>query len=159
MCEVCHERDSVITLVSVVNGAKSHLALCEKCAAERGVETTVSSQHPLGDFLHAVQQQLTVPAQESGRCSFCSATLRDFRSTGRLGCAECYTSFETSLRELLRRVHANSRHSGRRYEPPSEGGSERQRKLVELREQLRRAIETEQFEDAAGLRDQIKVLE
>jgi protein arginine kinase activator len=158
MCEQCRERDAVVTLVTVI-GEKTHVHLCEKCAAERGVETSGGPKHPLGDFLHAVQQQLAVAPSESGRCSFCSATLRDFRVSGRLGCARCYTSFETSLRELLRRVHGSSRHVGRQYQPPSPEMSEEMTIAGELREQLRRAIESEQFELAADLRDRLRVLE
>ena len=61
--------------------------------------------------------------------------------------------------ELLRRVHGNSRHVGRRYEPPNATEMERAGTVAELRERLRRAIDGEQFELAATLRDQLKVLE
>ncbi len=91
---------------------------------------------------------------------FCAATLRDFRATGRLGCARCYTSFEASLRDLLRRVHGGHKHVGKIYQPPAsqtEGGATTV--LSELRDRLRRAVENEQFELAAELRDRIKVLE
>ena len=161
LCDNCKERDAVVHLTQIVENAVSQLHLCEKCAAEKGVETTVAMpKHPLGEFLQAVQQQLPVAASEGGgRCTFCSATLRDFRSTGRLGCAHCYKTFEGSLRELLRRVHGSSRHVGRRYEPPRPGVLERTMLLGELRERLRRAIETEQFELAADLRDRIRVLD
>ena len=86
-------------------------------------------------------------------------TYRDFKSSGRLGCAHCYGAFERSLRELLRRVHGNSRHAGRRYEPPRPEALEKVSTLGELRDRLRRAIEAEQFELAADLRDRIRVLE
>jgi protein arginine kinase activator len=116
-------------------------------------------KHPLGDFLQAVQQQVSVAQADAIRCTFCSTTLREFRASGRLGCAHCYHAFETSLRELLRRVHGNSRHVGRQYVPPHPETTERSSTLGELRDRLRRAIELEQFELAANLRDQIKVLE
>jgi protein arginine kinase activator len=86
-------------------------------------------------------------------------TLRDFRQTGRLGCATCYATFEQSLRELLRRVHGNAKHRGRHYEPPPPNLLEGLSTLGELRERLRLAITNEQFELAAQIRDQIKVLE
>ena len=82
-------------------------------------------------------------------------TLRDFRSTGRLGCARCYDTFEASLRELLRRVHGNGRHVGRTYMAPAPVAG-RDATLNELRDRLRRAIDNEEFENAASLRDQIK---
>ena len=117
-------------------------------------------KQPLTDFILAVQQK-ALPASEADgtRCAFCQATLRDFKNTGRLGCAYCYGAFEVNLRDLLRRVHGNSKHEGRIYRapqgPPAEGASV----LTELRDRLRRAIDQEQFEEAARLRDQIKVIE
>ena len=159
MCDVCKERESVVKLYTADGNTQTQQHLCELCAAERGVEISGSPKHPLGDFLQAVQLQLAVAPSESGRCSFCSATLRDFRETGRLGCPHCYTSFETSLRELLRRVHGNSVHVGRRYSAPEGDSPDAVVVLGELREQLRAAIENEEFERAADLRDRIRVLE
>ena len=162
LCDVCKEREHVVSVTTIESDVVSLLNLCEKCAAERGVETTVAEpQHPLGAFLHAVQSQARTSQSESVRCPFCQLTLHDFRATGRLGCAQCYVTFDRSLRELLRRVHGNSRHMGRAYVAPlpdlGEGGGEAS--LGELRDRLRRAIDAEQFELAATLRDQIRVME
>jgi protein arginine kinase activator len=160
LCDNCKERDAVVHLTQIVASAVTQLHLCEKCAAEKGVETTVATpKHPLGDFLQAVQQQAAVPHEDASTCAFCSATARDFRTSGRLGCARCYSAFERSLRELLRRLHGSSKHMGRAYEAPAPGVLERANTLGELRERLRRAIESEQFELAADLRDRIRTME
>ncbi|MES2176493.1 MAG: UvrB/UvrC motif-containing protein [Gemmatimonadota bacterium] len=149
-----------MNLTTIENNAVRQLHLCEQCAAERGVETSVATpKHPLGEFLQAVQQQSMPASADAGKCSFCGETMKDFRETGRMGCARCYTTFETSMRELLRRVHGGSRHTGRPYRAPKDELLERAGVLGELREKLRRAIEQEQFEAAAELRDRIKVLE
>jgi protein arginine kinase activator len=161
LCESCGERDAVITLTKVVESARNEVRLCERCAAERGIETTVSSTqvHELGEFLTALQKQLpSVPADQT-RCTFCSASLRDFRAAGRLGCAHCYSAFEPSLRDLLRRVHGHSRHIGKSYASPLPTGGGEATRVDDLRERLRRAVESEQFELAARLRDQLRVLE
>ena len=119
LCDSCRERDAVVHLTTIENNAVNQLHLCERCAAERGVETTVSApKHPLGEFLQAVHQQIATSATDSARCSFCGCTMSDFRTTGRWGCARCYTNFEAAIRELLRRVHGNHRHVGRAYHPP-----------------------------------------
>ena len=160
LCDNCREQDSVVTLTQIVENAVTTVHLCEKCAAEKGIETTVNKpKASVTDFLLAVQKQLPAVAQDAGRCSFCGATLRDFRATGRLGCARCYASFETSLRDLLRRVHGNSKHVGKQYLAPEAPAVAALSTLSELRERLRRAIEAEQFELAANLRDQNKILE
>ena len=160
ICDSCKERDAVVHLTQIVENAVSQLHLCEKCAAEKGVETSVGqSQHLLGQLLADVQQQVAVPSNEPGRCTFCGASMKDFRAAGRLGCPRCYTTFEGSLRELLRRVHGHSRHVGRQYTAPEPQYREQDSIRGELRERLRRAIESEQFELAAELRDRIRVLD
>ena len=162
LCDSCRERDAVVHLTQIDNNAVHQLHLCERCAAERGVETTVAApKHPLGEFLQAVHQQVaTATGTTDGvRCSFCNTTMADFRATGRWGCARCYTNFEAAIRELLRRVHGNHRHVGRTYRPPMSETMERAAILGELKERLRRAIESEQFELAADLRDRIRVME
>jgi protein arginine kinase activator len=162
LCDSCHERDAVVHLTQIENNAVHQLHLCERCAAERGVETTVAApKHPLGEFLQAVHQQVATAtgATDGVRCGFCNTTMADFRATGRWGCARCYTNFEAAIRELLRRVHGNHRHVGRTYRPPMSETMERAAILGELKERLRRAIESEQFELAADLRDRIRVME
>ena len=160
VCDECHERDAVVNLTTIVNNAVRQLHLCERCAAERGVETTVAvPKHPLGQFLQAVQQQSATSPSDAGKCAFCGMTMRDFRETGRLGCAQCYSTFDASLRDLLRRVHGAAKHMGRPYRAPSEPDVGSAGVLGELRDRLRRAIEQEQFETAAELRDRIRVLE
>jgi protein arginine kinase activator len=85
--------------------------------------------------------------------------MADFRATGRWGCARCYSNFEGGIRELLRRVQGSHRHVGRSYQPPMSEELERASVLGELKDRLRRAIESEQFELAADLRDRIRVME
>jgi protein arginine kinase activator len=159
MCDVCKERESVVKLFTTAGDTQTQQNLCERCAAERGVEISSTAKHPLGDFLQSVQLQLAVAPSENGRCASCSSTLRDFRDTGRLGCAKCYISFETSLRGLLRKVHGNSVHVGHRYAAPQTDQPDDGVLLGELRDQLRSAIDNEEFERAAALRDKIWVLE
>ena len=161
LCDICHEFDAVIQVTQVTEPPVKQLNLCEKCAAERGIETQLSvPKQPLTDFILAVQQK-ALPASEADatRCAFCQGTLRDFKNTGRLGCAYCYGAFETNLRDLLRRVHGNSRHVGKLYTPPAESMAEGATVLAELRDRLKRAIDQEQFEEAAKLRDQIRETE
>lgn len=160
LCDSCREREAVVALTTIENNAVHQLHLCERCAAERGVETTVATpKHPLSEFLQAVHEQVATGGTDAVRCSFCNTTMADFRATGRWGCARCYSNFEAGIRELLRRVHGNSRHVGRVYRPPMNETMERAAVLGELKDRLRRAIESEQFELAADLRDRIRVLE
>lgn len=162
LCEVCKENDVAITLTEIDGNGVRQVRLCERCAAERGVQTNVTAPKPaLESLLQSAQQQLAATQDDVGRCSFCASTLRDFRQTGRLGCPYCYTAFEGSLRDLLRKVHGSARHTGRQYgapaalAAPAPGAPTADR----LRERLERAIRNEEFELAASLRDQLRALE
>jgi protein arginine kinase activator len=157
VCENCKERDAVVHLTKVKEGAVLQVRLCEKCAAEQGVETTVAQpKAALTDFLQAVHQQAAAAPGDQAACHFCGATARDFRQTGRVGCARCYGAFERSLRELLRRLHGGAKHTGHRYAPPAPEVIEEAGHVGQLRERLQRAIEAEQFELAAELRDRLR---
>jgi lipoprotein-releasing system ATP-binding protein len=86
LCENCKERDAVVNLTKIKEGAVTQLHLCEKCAAEQGVETTRgAAEAALTDFLQAVQQQAAAAPGDQAACHFCGATARDFRQTGRWG--------------------------------------------------------------------------
>lgn len=161
LCDNCRENDGIVRLTTVKDGVMTQLFLCERCAAERGVETTASaSKSPIGEFLQGLHQpKAALGGDDSSACQFCGATIRDFREIGRLGCARCYTAFERQLRDLLRRLHGNSRHAGRRYEPPALELIERAGTVAQLRDRLRRAIDNEQFELAAELRDRLRAVE
>jgi protein arginine kinase activator len=176
-CENCREREAVIHLTQIVNNSVTTMHLCEPCAAEKGVETGTSvAKFPLGDFLATLGKGGTSETSEAGLdvpCAGCGATLRDFRQSGRLGCAACYETFEVHLRDLLRRLHGSTRHEGEAYGQPETGDGRRETEtphdarrpthegteLGRLREQLRLAVESEDFETAAELRDRIRVLE
>jgi protein arginine kinase activator len=166
LCDHCKERDAIINLTQVEHDSKVTLHLCEQCAQQKGVETGGAVlKSPLGNFLGALGKGgALVPAGAEGmRCPACGSTLRDFRDSGRLGCDQCYVAFDTHLRDLLRRLHGSSQHVGERYETPGEAGAEGEAdprsRLLELKAQLRRAVEGENFELAAELRDRIRVLE
>lgn len=77
----------------------------------------------------------------SGVCPACGTTMQDFRRTGLLGCAYCYTAFASELLPFVRSIQADVRHSGPR---PKEGAAEnydRIRKLIDRRDALKDRIE------------------
>lgn len=163
-CDNCGSSDAVVHLTQIVNDQMSTYHLCEKCAAAKGLETSgVQSNFPLTDFLAQMGEQSDpeeeAEGQTSDACEFCGLTFSDFRDTGRLGCPHCWSTFEPRLRKLLRRIHGGTNHVGKVYLPPDPSVSERKKRLEGLRRKLERAVETENFERAAELRDQIQALE
>ena len=168
-CDNCGEREAAIHLTQIVNNSVTTMHLCEQCAAEKGVETGAGvAKFPLGDFLASLGKSGGGKQEEQAAgvaCPACGGTMDDFRQTGRLGCARCYTTFEPHLRDLLRRLHGSTQHVGERYTAPAAAapaeaeGPAPDTRVSALREQLRRAVEAEDFELAAELRDRLKVLE
>jgi protein arginine kinase activator len=161
-CEQCREREAVIHLTQIVNEQVTTLHLCERCAAEKGVDSPgAQPKTPLGTFLAAMgQEPEQTQAPRSETCARCGGSLQDFRESGRLGCPDCYRSFEVPLRDLLRRLHGSTHHMGERYAEQGGTAAPVQRpQETDLREQLRLAVETENFELAAELRDRLRVLE
>jgi protein arginine kinase activator len=164
-CDQCREREAVIQLTQIVNDQVTTLHLCEKCAAEKGVDSPgAHAKTPLGTLIGAAMgkspEQAPAP-RSSDVCARCGGSFQDFRETGRLGCPDCYRSFETPLRDLLRRLHGSTHHLGERYAEREAAAAVvvDHEQAADLREQLRLAVETENFELAAELRDRLRVLE
>ena len=164
VCDNCKDREAAVHVQQVKDDKVSSLHLCHQCAAEKGIETGAgSAKFPLSDFLAsmgkvATEQGVSDDAGEA--CSFCGATLQDFQDTGRLGCPSCYDTFETQLRDLLRRLHGSSHHVGEVYSISQSGDADlHQEQIAELRRRLRHAVETENFELAAELRDSLRSME
>jgi protein arginine kinase activator len=163
-CERCGQRPASIHLKQIKDNAVTSSHLCEECAEQEGVQTGASKVH-LAGFLASVGMEsaaaTALPASTDTRhCDFCNATLQDFRDTGRLGCPHCYETFDMHLRELLRRIHGSTQHVGEIYLAP--GDAEEPTVIPEiahLRAELQRAVQTEDFELAAELRDRIRALE
>ena len=160
-CDQCREREAVIHLTQIVNDQVTTLHLCERCAAEKGVESPGSvAKTPLGSFLAAMGKEVEAPAPRTAdTCARCGGSLQDFRESGRLGCPECWRAFEAPLRDLLRRLHGSTLHVGERYADRHGAAGEPQVEVADLRERLRAAVESENFELAAELRDRLRVLE
>lgn len=161
VCENCGSTDAVVHLTQIVNNQMSTHHLCERCAAEKGLDSGPETANlPLIDMIAQMTEDVGPdPRTTSRACSFCGLTFDDFRQTGRLGCPHCYETFASHLPRLLRRIHGGAKHVGKVYLPPDPTASEMEKRLEGLRRKLERAVQSEDFERAAELRDQIRSLE
>lgn len=152
-----------------MNNQREESHLCDQCAREQGQGASegvfgfpnFSLQQLLSSLLESDTWGVPLPSpQRSGeqRCPSCDLTFRQFKEHGFLGCGKCYETFESELAPLLRRVQGAEAHQGKA--PKRTGGVLRLRKeLSQLKADLQRAVEREEFEKAAQLRDRIKELE
>lgn len=148
---------AVVQLTQVVDNESATYYLCKECARAKGISSEPASGLDVSDFLAQLGE--SGPSGSEGvtePCSFCAMTFDDFRGSGRLGCPHCYTSFERRVRRLLSRIHGASQHAGKVYLPPDPSAAEINRRIVGLRRSLQHAIDAEDFERAAVLRDLIR---
>jgi protein arginine kinase activator len=164
-CQDCGNNESSVHLTQIVNNEKVELNLCRECAAKRGFHSPLDNiPFPLANFLSGMvgtekeEGKSITPAEASVRCPHCGLSFEEFSKLGRFGCGECYTTFRDKLQGLLRKIHGSSLHRGKLPPALSEQGTlikEKQR----LRLELQKAIEKEDFERAADLRDKLKAIE
>jgi protein arginine kinase activator len=100
----------------------------------------------------------TIPAVQSVPCPGCGLGLTELTQTGRAGCPECYRHFARSLNHFIRRIHGPAVHTGR-IPKSADGHITQKRRIAELRNDLQAAIERQEFERCAELRDEISALE
>ncbi len=160
-CDNCRERPAEVTFTVIEDSEMKTVHLCSTCADEKGLSETEAPKVPLVDFLAQLGKGESAPSVEGPGepCPYCGTMVEDFRKTGRVGCSQCYAHFESQLRGLLRRLHGSAQHSGKLYMSESSDVGDRLSRLASMRRRLQRAIETEDFETAAELRDRIHELE
>jgi protein arginine kinase activator len=115
---------------------------------------------PCADTMLGLGASQEIEAATGGvetRCPKCGFTQADFKKSGRLGCADCYQTFAEGLGGLLKTMHKGTQHVGKAPEAlrASRDVSER---VKALQKKLARAVEEENFELAAELRDEINRL-
>ena len=90
-------------------------------------------------------------------CEQCGTTYAEFRKSGAVGCANCYKAFHAPIERIFKRVQAGNQHSGRIPEGVRSGASIRMN-IDRLKQRMQKAIQDEEFEQAAKLRDAIRAL-
>lgn len=160
-CEDCHQEKATVHFTQIVNDETETFHLCPSCAQKRGLKTSpVTTQMPLSDFLSEMGAPIFTKATSANlACPRCGCSFRQFRKTGRLGCAHCYLTFEQEMSALLRKIHGSNEHVGMTAEEAIGPVGESEERLFQLRRELRRAVEREEYELAARLRDEISELE
>jgi protein arginine kinase activator len=156
-CDVCKTNQATVFLTQIVDGKMQKVNLCESCSKEKGV--TDPTGFALADLLLGLGA-----AQEMERggsvqkCPACGFSQADFKKTGRLGCATCYTTFADGLSTLIKGMHKGTDHVGK---VPSRLAKtiERETQLKTLQRDLKKAVASEDYESAATLRDQIRHLD
>jgi protein arginine kinase activator len=180
VCQQCQKREANVHYTQIINGKKVEMYLCTQCAAEDGA-LSFNPQLSLGSLLWGFPGfgETTGFAKfeqpEVVRCSLCGMSFDDFKKSGKLGCAKCYSVFRENLAPVLRRLHGSAEHTGRTpdkapeikgtdlgkagFEVRAAKESGLSKEIDRLKAELSKAIENEHYEKAAELRDRIRSLE
>jgi len=155
LCCICKEREATGHLTQIAGDKMQKVDLCEECAKQKGIDDTAGAS--LADLLLGLGASQEI-AQGSGdvKCAHCGFTQADFKKAGRLGCSECYVTFAEGLEGLLKTMHKGTKHIGK--VPQSlQQTRDLSEKLKNLQKKLDKAVTDEDFEQAAQLRDEMKV--
>ena len=156
-CSICKEKPATVHLTQIVGDKMQKLDLCEDCAKTKGVNDPAG--FALGaDLMFGLGAAQEIEQAGGGvdlKCSRCGFTQADFKKSGRLGCPECYKTFSEGLGGLLKTMHKGTRHTGKAPETMRSATEDADR-LKMLQKKLEKAIASENFEEAAQLRDEMK---
>ena len=159
-CENCGIAEATIQVTRVEDNEARIQHLCQTCAAEQGIDAVGAGGNiQLADFLAQIGSGIADVPAATGRCPSCGLTPAQHKQSGRLGCATCYSHYEQHLRGLLRRLHGGTQHVGKVALAPDADDGGRRARVDSLRRSLQRAVDSEDFEHAATLRDQIRRME
>ena len=161
LCEICKKNEATVHITKILNGEKQEFNICEECAKNKqglDVTTPFSVQNVLNGIMDYISQTAGKQNQVELKCENCGTTFSEFKKTGLLGCSECYKNFSSMLMPVIKRMQGNSQHIGK---IPKKYGKDiaEKRKILKLKEELQNAINSEEYEKAAEIRDAIRKIQ
>jgi protein arginine kinase activator len=161
LCQNCHKNLASVRYAEVVDGKVSDVHLCQECLALRQDETSPGFQFAKPSQFGRKSRSTGIspePIEARQSCMACNTTLKQIVETGRVGCSSCYETFPAQLESLLEGIHTALAHRGKI--PRLDSARARIRiDLQSKRTLLKTALNMENYEEAAALRDEIRALE
>jgi protein arginine kinase activator len=154
-CDLCGKNEATMKVSQLDKDAKvTEISICAECARQRGFTEVEKLKASVAEIITELKNRID-EGDSKLICQTCGLSYAEFKKQGRLGCADCYVSFHDQLVPLIRRIHDAVQHVGR---TASGGRKQAQQKMniQRLREALSGAIQDEDYEKAAALRDQLR---
>lgn len=167
LCQMCGQHPATTHIKTIVNGKLTQAHLCADCAKKQGYGNLFADWGSgFGSLLSGFMGS-AAPARQVTRCPGCGASFEDITRSGKIGCAECYHTFRGQLLPIIQRIHGTAQHKGKVPGSSALRVTDTNNKIVAVEETpveekkrlLKQAIEVQNFERAAVLRDEIKELE
>ena len=157
-CQRCHEAKATVHITDTVP-EKRERHLCEECAEKEGVIIKQHHQTTNEILQQFIKHKTGLGVGDDLACPKCGLTFREFQLKGQLGCPHDYQAFKTLLTPLIGRAHEGATHHVGKFPATADATVRRQTGLLQLRRELQEAIEQENYELAARVRDRIQALE
>lgn len=170
-CEKCSNAEATIHLTEIIKDVKSEVHLCESCAKEIGLNSEISNfTLSIPEMLSFLNLNEIDEIDNTGICLNCGMSYIDYNKSGKLGCPQCYDSFNNSISAIILNYHSSDKHIGKtpcnvkvpvRREIAKEGKQEMvfSNQLTDFKRQLDLAVSDERYEDAAIIRNKIQDIE
>lgn len=173
LCENCNQNEATIHYTEVINGVKTERHLCAKCMQE--LDYNMEGEFPFSKLIRGIlSSHLAADSKETNpllhlSCDKCGMTYQDFTKIGKFGCGECYNVFGPLILDNIKKIQGSSMHTGRKYKSAPENVDlstdelsyatpDDETKLKRLSEELREALAVEDYEQAAKLRDEMRLI-
>jgi len=158
LCENCNERPATFHIVEITEGQKHEVHLCEQCAREKKIALppSISLNEILSSLMEAHAEK-DVPELSNAACPNCGMTYAEFKRGGRLGCPKDYVVFQKGLLPFLEKIQGATSHKGKEPHRAAQDTAQAA-ELLRMRRELNAAIASENYEQAARLRDGIRAL-
>ncbi len=180
-CEKCGKNPATVYYKQTVNGKTVEFRLCQECAEKLQAGGKLNFSFPsffslpsffgdddffsLPSFFPALEEEEPRRAKAGTvkTCPLCGSRFSELVEKGKVGCAECYHTFADELEKTVHSLHGRVTHVGRKpgqrgKKAGAEAGSPEE-KIASLRAELKKAVDGEDYERAAALRDSIRALE
>ncbi|ARN56815.1 UvrB/UvrC motif-containing protein [Sedimentisphaera salicampi] len=167
LCQRCKKRPASVHMAEYINGQQREVHFCEKCVQETLSEALNqgSLSEMMGKLIGSVsqsdgedEQNKTPEAEKTYECPVCGETYSGFFKNTLLGCPEDYFVFNNSINDVLSNSEIeNPVHSGKLPSKSLEDTvNENIRQTLNIR--IEKALENEDYESAAQIRDRLRSL-
>lgn len=172
-CSDCNQNEANFKYTQVINGKKKELNLCSSCAYDLGYFDSFNSYYDsfnignfLSGFINNIPEYSRYSLEGEEECPLCKNTYNDFLNSGKFGCAKCYDTFKNEIGELLKKIQGSKKYlsdGNNNIEAIDKHNGDKvidknKDEIDKLEIELKEAIEIENYEHAAVIRDKIKDL-
>ena len=164
-CQKCAKPATFHITDIVEKGKHREFHFCDEHARQHLAPPDETAEQPISELAKKLAMNVSAagtlreptPADKQV-CPICQITFLEFRKSGRLSCPYDYEVFRDELMPLLENIHGETRHSGK-VPKRAPRNTQQQTTLIQLRNELKRAVAAEDYEAAARIRDKIRTIE